>query len=80
MPDDLGIKYVINSHSERRQYFGETDTTVNRKVYTAFKNGIIPISSGANNFKTTNRAKNVQLPHRYYIGLYKSVLTNNTIQ
>jgi triosephosphate isomerase len=36
-------KYVIIGHSERRAYFGETDTTVNRKVKAAFVNGLVPI-------------------------------------
>ena len=36
-------KYVIIGHSERRTYFGETDTTVNLKVKAAFGNGLIPI-------------------------------------
>ena len=40
---DLGVKYVIIGHSERRQYFSETDETVNRKVHTAFKYGLRPI-------------------------------------
>ena len=35
MLKDLGVKYVIIGHSERRQYFGETDLTVNRKVLSA---------------------------------------------
>ena len=38
-----GAKYVIIGHSERRQYFAETDETVNKKVHTAVKNGLIPI-------------------------------------
>lgn len=40
---DLGVKYVIIGHSERRQYFAETNETVNKKVIVAFKHGLIPI-------------------------------------
>jgi triosephosphate isomerase len=45
-PDMLvsaGCKYVIIGHSERRQYFGETDETVNKKMKAAFKAGLTPI-------------------------------------
>lgn len=40
---DLGVEYVIIGHSERRQYFAETDETVNLKVLSAFKYGLKPI-------------------------------------
>jgi len=40
---DLGCKYVIIGHSERRQYFGETDETVNKKVRQALNKGLLPI-------------------------------------
>ncbi len=40
---DVGCKYVIIGHSERRQYFGETDETVNRKVKAALAAGLDPI-------------------------------------
>lgn len=40
---DLGIKYVIIGHSERRQYYGETDITVNKKVKAAVEAGLTPI-------------------------------------
>jgi triosephosphate isomerase len=43
MLKDLGVKYVIIGHSERRQYFGETDTTVNKKVHAALDAGLHPI-------------------------------------
>jgi triosephosphate isomerase len=40
---DLKVEYVILGHSERREYFGETDETVSRKGETAVKAGLIPI-------------------------------------
>ena len=43
MLTDIGVKYVIIGHSERREYFAETDATVNKKVIKAFEHGITPI-------------------------------------
>lgn len=43
MLSELGVDYVIIGHSERRQYFAETDETVNKKVHAAFKYGLKPI-------------------------------------
>ena len=39
----LDIEYVIIGHSERREYFAETDETVNKKVHSAFAHGLTPI-------------------------------------
>ncbi|KAB1439363.1 triose-phosphate isomerase [Candidatus Galacturonibacter soehngenii] len=43
MLTDVGVKYVVIGHSERREYFAETDITVNKKVKKAFEHGITPI-------------------------------------
>ncbi|MBC6418181.1 MAG: triose-phosphate isomerase [Prochloron sp. SP5CPC1] len=40
---EIGVKYAIVGHSERRQYFGETDETVNRRAIAAQRHGITPI-------------------------------------
>ncbi len=39
----FGVEYAIVGHSERRQYFGETDATVNMRAKAALENGITPI-------------------------------------
>lgn len=39
----IGVEYVIIGHSERRQYFAETDETVNKKIKSAFVSGLKPI-------------------------------------
>lgn len=43
MLQDIGTSHVIIGHSERRQYFGETDETVNQKVHAAFEHSLKPI-------------------------------------
>ena len=40
---ELGVEYVVIGHSERRQYFNETDETVNKRTLQALKKGLIPI-------------------------------------
>lgn len=43
MLTELGVRYVIVGHSERRAYFNETDETVNKKVLAAFQHYLTPI-------------------------------------
>lgn len=43
MLKEIGVEYVIIGHSERRQYFGETDESVNKRLHQALKNGLKPI-------------------------------------
>ena len=41
----LGVEYVILGHSERREYYGETSQTLNKKMAQAYENNLIPIYS-----------------------------------
>jgi triosephosphate isomerase len=43
MLTELGVRYVVIGHSERRQYFGETDETVNKRLHAAQRHGLVPI-------------------------------------
>ena len=43
MLKSVGCRYVILGHSERRQHFGETDASINKKVKKAYASGLIPI-------------------------------------
>jgi len=43
MLQDLGCRYAILGHSERRHILGETDEAINRKVFSVLKGGIVPI-------------------------------------
>ena len=43
MLTELGVEYVVLGHSERRQYFGETDETVNKRTKAALAAGLKPI-------------------------------------
>ena len=43
MLTELGVEYVVIGHSERRQYFGETDETVNKRTIAALEAGLKPI-------------------------------------
>jgi len=43
MLKELNVQYAIIGHSERRELFGETDETVNKRIHTAYRHGITPI-------------------------------------
>ena len=54
---DVGCHYVIVGHSERRQHFGETDQTVNRKLKAVLEAGLTPISASAKPWRSERRAR-----------------------
>jgi len=41
---NIGVEYVVIGHSERRQYFNETNSSVNKKLHQAFRYGLTPIA------------------------------------
>ena len=54
---ELGCAYVIIGHSERRKHLGETDEQVNRKVYAALRNDLIPIICVGETFEERQRGE-----------------------
>lgn len=54
---DIGCSYCIVGHSERREFFGETDETVNRKVHALFSAGITPIMCCGETLETREEGK-----------------------
>jgi triosephosphate isomerase len=74
---DLGCKYVIIGHSERRQYFGETDETVNRKVKQALKKGLLPIMCVGETLAEREAGKLNEIINRQVTGGLKDISTGD---
>ncbi len=78
----INVEYVIIGHSERRQYFNETDETVNLKVKSALKNGLKPIVCVGETLEQREAGKTIEVittqTAKALEGLTKEEL-NNTI-
>ena len=61
MLKSIGVEYVIIGHSERRQYFNETDETVNKKIKAAFANGLKPIVCVGETLEQREAGKTVEI-------------------
>ena len=57
----LGCKYVILGHSERRQYYGETSATLNKKMAQAYANGLTPIYCVGENLEEREAGKHLDV-------------------
>src|SRR5690606_303338 len=72
---DVGCKYVIVGHSERRQHFGETDATVNRKVRAAQAAGLTPIVCVGETLSDREGGKTLQVVERQVRGALEGLET-----
>jgi triosephosphate isomerase len=70
---DLGCKYVIIGHSERRQFFGETDETVNKKLRQAMNKGLLPIVCVGETLKEREAGKANEVIERQVTDALKGV-------
>jgi len=70
---DLGCKYVIIGHSERRQFFGENDETVNKKLRQALDKGLLPIVCVGETLKERETGKANDVIERQVSGALNSV-------
>ena len=61
MLKSIGVEYVIIGHSERRQYFAETDETVNKKIKAALANGLKPIVCVGETLEQREAGKTVEI-------------------
>lgn len=61
MLKDVGCRYVIIGHSERRQHFNETDEIVNRKVLSSLKEGLKPIFCVGESLEQREKGKTVAI-------------------
>jgi triosephosphate isomerase len=70
---DLGCKYVIIGHSERRQFFSENDETVNKKLRQALNKGLLPIVCVGETLKERETGKANEVIERQVTGALKGV-------
>ena len=68
MLKEIGCRYVIIGHSERRQYFGETDETVRRKTKAALRAGLIPIVCIGETLEQREKEQTTAVLHRQIEG------------
>ncbi|MDI6603836.1 MAG: triose-phosphate isomerase [Thermoanaerobacteraceae bacterium] len=73
MLKEIGVKYVIIGHSERRQYFAETDETVNKKVLSALNHGLNPIICVGERLEERESGKAFEVVKKQTVAAFKDI-------
>ena len=73
MLTDAGVTHVILGHSERRQYFNEDDSMINRKVSAAIGHGIVPIICCGESFEQRERGITLQIIKKQIVGAFMRI-------
>ena len=73
-------QYVILGHSERRQYFGETDETVNKKVKAALAHGLTPIVCVGENLAENEAGRTGEVVTRHIRGAYAGLSAEDALK
>ena len=69
----VGCKYVIIGHSERRQYFGETDETVNKKIFAALKHNLLPVVCVGETLEQREKNETFKVVERQIKGAFNNI-------
>lgn len=80
MLKSVGVEYVIIGHSEQRQYFGETDETVNKKVKAALAAGLLPIICVGETITERKSGEMFKVIERQVRGAFKDISKENAIK
>ncbi|MDO5382048.1 MAG: triose-phosphate isomerase [Eubacteriales bacterium] len=80
MLTDAGVSYVILGHSERRQYFGEDDDCVNRKVRKAIEHNIIPIICCGETIQQREEGITLDFIKSQIVGAFQQVSPKNAAE
>lgn len=76
----IGVKYVIIGHSERRQYFAETDELVNLKTKAAHRHGLVPIVCVGENLEQWEQGETKEIVRDQVVAAFKDLSSSEAAQ